>query len=92
MLVVVVGALVARQLSAGAGEHHQAAVGVMLTSFGLFWVGEGAGVHWPGSDLAIVVIIGIFALFTLGLVTWLRRVGPRSGLAAPGVAVERRAE
>ena len=28
-------------------------VGVMLTSFGIFWSGEGAGVSWPGCDAAI---------------------------------------
>ena len=32
-------------------------VGVMLTSFGVFWVGEGAGVNWPGRDLAILVLV-----------------------------------
>jgi uncharacterized membrane protein len=34
----------------------------MLTSFGVFWVGEGAGVHWPGDDLAIPVLVGFFVL------------------------------
>jgi uncharacterized membrane protein len=58
----------------------------MLTSFGLFWVGEGTGVRWPGGDLAIVGFIGIFALVTLASVTWLRRVGPRSGLSVPSIA------
>ena len=33
------------------------AVGVMLTSFGMFWGGEGAGAHWPGGDAALLVII-----------------------------------
>ena len=30
-------------------------VGVMLTSFGIFWGGEGAGVTWPGGDVALLV-------------------------------------
>ena len=54
----------------------------MLTSFGLFWVGEGAGVHWPGGDAAIVGFVGIFALVTLASVFWLRAIGP----AAPATA------
>ena len=30
------------------------AVGVMLTSFGIFWGAEGAGAHWPGGDAALL--------------------------------------
>ncbi len=48
-------------------------VGIMLTSFGMFWGGEGAGAHWPGSDAALLVIIPVIALFSLGLVALLRR-------------------
>jgi uncharacterized membrane protein len=32
-------------------------VGVLLTSFGLFWGAEGAGATWPGADLAIPALI-----------------------------------
>src|SRR3954468_18044729 len=41
------------------------AVGVMLTSFGIFWGGEGAGVEWPGGDLAILGAIGFVGLYSL---------------------------
>ena len=53
----------------------------MLTSFGLFWVGEGAGVHWPGGDVAIVGLVALFALVTVLSVAWLRRMQPAA--AAP---------
>jgi uncharacterized membrane protein len=76
VLVAVVGAVVARQLSAVPENTIKTAVGVMLTSFGLFWVGEGAGVHWPGSDLAILTFVGLFSLLTWVSVAWLRH--PRS--------------
>jgi uncharacterized membrane protein len=49
------------------------AVGVMLTSFGMFWGAEGAGASWPGSDAALLVIVPAAALFAIGLVTLLRR-------------------
>jgi uncharacterized membrane protein len=78
VLVAVVGAVVARQLSRVPENTIKTVVGVMLTSFGLFWVGEGAGVHWPGGDLAILALVGLFALVTLGLVAWLRVLGPRT--------------
>jgi uncharacterized membrane protein len=38
-------------------------VGVVMVSFGIFWLGEGLGLAWPGADLAMVAIIaGVFAL------------------------------
>jgi len=61
VLVAGVGVVVARQLSEVPENAIKAAVGVMLTSFGLFWVGEGAGVHWPGEDLFIPVLVVFFA-------------------------------
>jgi uncharacterized membrane protein len=76
LLVAVVGALVAKQLSQVPENTIKIAVGIMLTSFGLFWVGEGAGVHWPGSDAAIIVLIGVFFLVTMGSVAWLRSLRP----------------
>jgi uncharacterized membrane protein len=75
-MVTIVGFLVARQLSQVPENTIKTVVGIMLTSFGLFWVGEGAGVHWPGSDAAIVGFVGLFALVTLGSVTWLRTMRP----------------
>lgn len=65
VLVSVVGAFVARQLSSVPENALKTVVGVMLCSFGLFWVGEGAGLHWPGSDLFILVFVGVFSLATL---------------------------
>jgi uncharacterized membrane protein len=54
-------------------------VGIMLTSFGIFWGGEGAGAHWPGSDAALLVIIPAIALFGLGLTALLRQSAGSSG-------------
>jgi uncharacterized membrane protein len=48
-------------------------VGVMLTSFGTFWGGEGAGVRWPGEDSALAVVIATFALTSVALVAWLKQ-------------------
>ena len=50
------------------------AVGLLLTSFGVFWGGEGAGVSWPGEDLAILGILAFLALVSVVLVRQLRRV------------------
>ena len=65
--MAVVGLVVSRQLSEVPENTIKTAVGIMLTSFGIFWVGEGAGVHWPGSDLAIPVLVGFFLVVDAGL-------------------------
>ena len=76
LIVAAVGFFVAKQLSSVPENTIKTVVGIMLTSFGLFWVGEGAGVHWPGSDLAIIALIGLFTAVTLALVAVLRSLRP----------------
>lgn len=72
VLVGVVGVVVARQLAGVPENTMKTAVGLMLVSFGSFWTGEGLGVHWPGSDLAIPVLVGIYGLVVGLLVVSLR--------------------
>jgi uncharacterized membrane protein len=48
-------------------------VGLLLTSFGIFWGGEGAGVAWPGSDLAVFGIVAFLGLVSFLLTRQLRR-------------------
>ena len=50
-------------------------VGVMLTSFGIFWGAEGAGAHWPGGDAALLVVVPVTLACALGMVSVLRRAG-----------------
>jgi uncharacterized membrane protein len=76
IVVIATGIAVARQLREVPENALKFSVGVMLTSFGLFWVGEGSGLHWPGSDAAILVLIAGFLLLAFGLVRWLSRVTP----------------
>ncbi len=60
VLVTIVGIIVSRQLSEVPENAMKMTVGIMLSSFGIFWAGEGAKVSWPGSDLFILALIGIF--------------------------------
>lgn len=60
-------------------------VGVMLTSFGVFWGGEGAHANWPGGDGALLVIIPVLAVFALSMVAALRRVGREPSPATDSV-------
>ena len=58
-------------------------VGVMLTSFGTFWGGEGAGVHWPGNDAFLLVLIAVYALVCVGYTVLLRRARAAAPAADP---------
>src|SRR2546429_9022666 len=48
------------------------AVGVMLSSFGVFWTGEGLRVPWPGEDLAILGFAALFLIVAVAAVRLMR--------------------
>ena len=80
VVVVAVGAAVRGPLERVPENALKFGVGVLLTSFGIFWGGEGAGVNWPGSDLAILGIVGFLGLVSFALTRQLKSqhvaVGP----------------
>jgi uncharacterized membrane protein len=88
VIVGTVGVLVSRQLSEVPENTIKLVVGIMLTSFGVFWVGEGAGVHWPGSDLAIPVLAAFFVLVMAGAVSYLKTQAPTPPLESTPTSVE----
>ncbi|WP_434961329.1 COG4280 domain-containing protein [Labrys sp. La1] len=47
-------------------------VGVMLSAFGVFWVGEGLGVPWPGEDVALIGLAAVFLCAGIALVSFSR--------------------
>lgn len=61
-------------------------VGVMLTAFGTYWAAEGAGAHWPGSDLALLILIPAIGLYAALLVVLTRRREPRPRAATAGAS------
>src|SRR5262249_52465207 len=73
VVVVAVGSIVHAPLSRVPENTLKFGVGVMLTSFGMFWVGEGAGVEWPGGDVAIIVLVAFVLAMSLALVGVFRR-------------------
>ncbi len=57
LVVVAAGAAVRAPLARVPENVMKFAVGVMLSSFGMFWGAEGAGASWPGGDAALLAII-----------------------------------
>jgi uncharacterized membrane protein len=83
VVVVIAGVLVRAPLARVPENTMKFFVGVMLTSFGIFWGSEGAGASWPGGDAALLVIIPSVALVSLAMVRWLRRAASHPALGEP---------
>lgn len=74
VLVILAGALVRAPLTRVPENTLKFVVGIMLTTFGTFWSGEGFGVNWPGNDLFILVLAALYLLSSFVLVLWLKQI------------------
>jgi len=81
VLVVIVGVLVRAPLARVPENTLKFAVGVMLTTFGIFWSAEGAGAHWPGDDASLPVVLAFVVALSASSVASLRRRRPAMAAA-----------
>jgi uncharacterized membrane protein len=65
VLVILAGVALHRPLARVPENTLKFAVGVLLSAFGVFWLGEGLGYSWPGRDLALLGLIGSVAALAL---------------------------
>jgi uncharacterized membrane protein len=68
VLVAAAGLVLHRPLARVPENSLKLAVGLLLTTFGTFWAGEGTGVDWPGGDLALPVLLTLLGFATFALV------------------------
>jgi uncharacterized membrane protein len=87
VIVVILGVVVRAPLARVPENTLKFIVGIMLTSFGIFWGAEGAGAIWPGADLALLVIAPAIAVFSLAMV-WVMSVRRRSAASSPSAPVQ----
>lgn len=84
LVVIVVGALLHAPLRRVPENMLKFIVGLMLTTFGTFWAGEGLGVTWWGADAALIGLGAVYLLVAWALVAWLqgfaRRAAPERRL------------
>lgn len=73
LLVAVLGVVVHQPLSRVPENTLKFVVGVLLSAFGTFWVGEGLGLGWPGQDWSILGLTLGFLLLALVAVRLCRR-------------------
>jgi uncharacterized membrane protein len=64
VFVVGLGLVLHRPLARLPESHLKYAVGVVLSSFGVFFLGEGLGVEWPGADVALLYVAAVLVLFS----------------------------
>jgi uncharacterized membrane protein len=62
LLVVAIGLVLHAPLRRLPETHLKYVVGVVLTSFGVFFTAEGLGVEWPGSDAALLYVAAALVL------------------------------
>src|SRR5207248_7214421 len=77
ILVILLGALVRAPLKQVPENTLKFVVGIMLTTFGTFWAGEGLGIKWLYSDAFILVLAALYLLTSFVLVSWLKQVRQR---------------
>jgi uncharacterized membrane protein len=80
-LVVLAGVAVHAPLARVPENTMKFAVGVMLTSYGIFWGAEGARAHWPGGDASLLGLIPATVAVSVAMVAVLRR-SPRTAVSA----------
>jgi uncharacterized membrane protein len=73
VVVVIAGVIVHAPLTRVPENTLKFGVGIMLTSFGIFWTAEGAGADWPGGDIAILAVIAVVVAASFTIVAMARR-------------------
>jgi len=84
IIVTAIAAALRHPLTAVPENWMKFGVGAMLSSFGVFWFGEGIGAEWPGDAASIPIILGVFLA-----ASWLAARTLR-GLLPEGARVEAR--
>ena len=74
LLVILIGMLVAKQLSSVPENAMKMTVGVLTTAYGTFWTGEGLHVAWPGgsSDVMLPVFVVLYGVVAFVLIQIVR--------------------
>ncbi|MDQ2665694.1 MAG: hypothetical protein M3Z05_06760 [Gemmatimonadota bacterium] len=65
VLVVLAGIALRKPLASVPENTLKYSVGVLLSAFGVFWIGEGLAYPWPGEDLALVALVAGFLIASL---------------------------
>jgi Ca2+/H+ antiporter, TMEM165/GDT1 family len=68
LVVIALGLILHRPLARVPENTLKFIVGVLLSAFGTFWVGEGLHLQWPGADWSIPALITAYLMLALAIV------------------------
>ncbi|HTR75541.1 MAG TPA: hypothetical protein VMH33_09855 [Solirubrobacterales bacterium] len=72
LVVIAVGLALRAPLARVPENAMKFSVGVLLTSFGIFWGAEGAGASWPGGEASLAPLVALVLVASLALVAEIR--------------------
>lgn len=81
VVVLIAGVIAHAPLSRVPENTLKFGVGIMLSSFGIFWSAEGAGVSWPGADASLLAVMAFVVVTSFALVALLRRADQTPAVA-----------
>ncbi len=76
LLVIALGLALKQPASRVPENAMKFVVGIMLTSFGTFWTGEGLGIAWWGADLSLLLLAAFYLAVSAALVAAARARRP----------------
>jgi uncharacterized membrane protein len=87
VLVILAGVALHRPLARVPENTLKFGVGLLLSAFGVFWIGEGLGFPWPGEDLSLFGLLAGFVAVSVLAVAMAREraapTAPRVGRVTP---------
>lgn len=88
LMVIGLGLVLHRPLTRIPENLLKFAVGVLLSAFGTFWVGEGIGLAWPGEDWSVLALVAGYLVVAVAAVPLSRRIhhGRAGGTPARALA------
>jgi uncharacterized membrane protein len=91
VMVVALGVILHRPLKNVPENAMKFVVGVLLSAFGTFWVGEGIGLDWVGGDWSIPPLVAAFLAIALSAVPLCRARSGRGTNAPSGTKARTKA-